>query len=90
MKRIPGLRRTERGGYIADTAEAIEFVRLITIEKALQIRAETGISVARNMPTVKVLKQRHPQILTAETRTYAQAYRLWKAYVDKTYERTTA
>lgn len=89
MKPIPGLRATNNGGWVADTTEAIEFVRLLTIEKALKIRAETGFVVARNMPTVKVLKSRYPEILKPDTRTYAQAYRLWKAYLDRRYERTT-
>jgi hypothetical protein len=70
---------------VADTPDKIELFRLLTIEKALQVRADTGMSLTRNMPTVRTLKQRHPHILPQSTRTYRQAYDLWKAYIDKEY-----
>lgn len=76
---------SQDGDRLALTGEAIDVYRLFVIETALQVKAQTGMALARNMPTVRLLKARYPKILSSSVRTYKQAYEEWKGYIDHHY-----
>lgn len=44
---------------------------MLVIEKGARIKADYGISIARNLPTVKSLRRQYPEIL-GHCRTYRQ------------------
>ena len=82
-----GIELKDDGTMIFAGAKATDAYKMFVIERAIRYRAETGMVLARNTPTVKSLVKRYPKILKPNTRTYKQAYEQWKAYLDKEFDR---
>jgi hypothetical protein len=67
---------------VLDTPDQIAVFRMMAIEKGCRIYADTGMKVARNLPTVKALRRQYPEILGG-CRTYRQVADTMKAYLDE-------
>lgn len=56
---------------VIDQPHQIAAFRLQVIRRAAEVKARTGMSLARNMPTVAALRRQYPDLL-GKCRTYQQ------------------
>ena len=77
---MEGFTKTEGGGFIIDTPEAIDMFRLLTLRRGLKFEIDTGMRMTR-VPLFPVAKQ-----YGFEGRTKKQAYK----YIDDVITAMTA